>query len=421
MTTFVSFWNSILGGKKRNSLRFHRIAGSIIIFDEIQSIPIKYWQLISAFIHQLVTILGCKIILGSATNPKAISYPYEWNKYRGMICEINHNDEEAKLDRYVIHYSKDSKDLVNFSKEAEDFLKKYNEKSVMFVLNTKESARLLFDYLVEKLPEEPIYFLSSAVTHKDRQKIIEKLKEKENKRVLVCTQVIEAGIDVTFDVVFRDLAPLDSIIQVAGRCNRYNEKKGLVKVVELVKPETENAAYYKMIYDTTMIFETRKILEKYEKIEENEISKIIKEYYDSLTLKGEKKVTNLGVEELNNTEIERLSEVFRLIEEKENETLIILDSIQEYEKFLRKVDSSKGKGYLMEYRTKAISLTKKQKQKLKAKISDHKKLFIISTEEEGEILGYIKEEDDLYYKENGGLNIPLIYDTKKISEYIDTN
>ncbi len=417
VTTFVSFWNSLLGGKKRNVLRFHRIAGSIIIFDEIQSIPIKYWQLISTLIHQLTEVLGCKVILGSATNPKAISYPYVWNKYRGKLCEINFNEKKANLDRYTIYFSKKRQDLVEFGKEAVEFLAQNKEKSVMFVLNTKESARLLFDYLVEKFPKEPIYFLSSVVTHEDRKKIIEKLKEKRKKRILVCTQVIEAGIDVTFDIVYRDMAPLDSIIQVAGRCNRYNERKGVVKIVELVKPGTENAAYYKMIYDTTMIWETRKVLEKYDKIEENEIGKIINEYYDKLTLIGEKKATNLGVDELNNTEIENLTEIFRLIEEKENETLIILGSSNEYQTLLKRVDSSKGKAYLYDYRTKALSLTKKQKKMLKEKISDHYKLFIISSEEEGEILGYVKEPDDPFYSENGGLNIPLLYNSKRLSEY----
>ncbi|MHA1204182.1 MAG: CRISPR-associated helicase Cas3' [Candidatus Heimdallarchaeaceae archaeon] len=417
VTTFVSFWNSLLGGKKRNLLRFHRIASSIIIFDEIQTIPIKYWQLISTFIHQLTNILGCKVILGSATNPRALSVPYEWNEYQGKIFEIKYQSEKRKLDRYTIYYDGKRKDLVEFSLEASKFIEENPEKSIMFVMNTKESARLLFDFLKEEHKDEPIYFLSSVVTHEDRVRIIEKLKEKEEKRILVCTQVIEAGVDVTFDVVFRDLAPLDSIIQVAGRCNRYNEEKGIVKVVELVKPETKNTTYYRMIYDLVMIQETRKILEKNKKIEENQIHEIITDYYDKLTLKGEKKVTDVGVKEINNTEIENLSEKFKLIEEMENETIIIIDSKKEYWELIKKVDTAKGKKFLMDYRTKAIALTKKQKRLLKEKIDDKNKLFIISAEEEGEILGYLKEKDDKYYSKNGGFNIPLIYGTKKISEY----
>jgi len=82
----------------------------------------------------------------------------------------------------------------------------------MFVSNTKESARILFDFLKEIYSSKNLYFLSSAVNHRDRVKIISKISKRDERRLLVCTQVIEAGVDVAFDSVFRDFAPLDSII-----------------------------------------------------------------------------------------------------------------------------------------------------------------------------------------------------------------
>ncbi|MHA1401811.1 MAG: CRISPR-associated helicase Cas3' [Candidatus Heimdallarchaeaceae archaeon] len=417
VTTYVSFWNSLLGGKKRNSLRFHRIAGSVIILDEIQSIPMKYWQLISSLLNQLTSILGCKVIIGSATNPRAITYHYEWNKYRSKVYAIKHQLEQNNLNRYLIYYHDNRKDLVSFGREAFQFIINNPSKSIMFVLNTKESARLLFDYLLETIPDAPLFFLSSAVTHKDRIRILEQIKDSNIRRILVCTQVIEAGVDVTFDVVFRDLAPLDSIIQVAGRCNRYNTNKGEVHVVELVRPRTQNDTYYRLIYDLIMIQQTKILLKKYSPLSEARLQDAINDYYDLLTLEGEKKSTNLCVPEFNCTQIENLTEKFKLIEEMETETLIIIDDIAEYEELLQFADRSRGRSVLFKYREKAIALTQKQKELIKEKIRQEKRLFVVSIEEEGGIWGYLRTEDDVIYNKNGGLNIPFLFGSKKLSEY----
>ena len=191
---------------------------------KIQSLPIKYWAIISTMLHQLVEIFNCTVIVGSATNPKAISYPFKWNEYKAKVFEINHSSHNIKLDRYEIKADFDNTvNLRDFAKIALETINKYNTNSIMFVLNTKESSRLLFNYLYREYKNtDELYYLSSTVTHKDRSKIIDSLKDTKKRRILVCTQVIEAGIDVTFDIIYRDLAPLDSIIQVAGRCNRYN-------------------------------------------------------------------------------------------------------------------------------------------------------------------------------------------------------
>ncbi|MBN1329963.1 MAG: CRISPR-associated helicase Cas3' [Candidatus Heimdallarchaeota archaeon] len=417
VTTFVSFWNSLFGGTKRNTLRFHKLIGAIIILDEIQTLPIKYWQIISTMIHQLVTIFNCTIIIGSATNPDAISHTYSWNKYSSEIVKIDHSIHNLTLDRYDMISSLNERiNLRNFAKEALDFINKNENLSVMFVLNTKESARLLLNYLLDRYEMKgDIYFLSSAVTHKDRKDIIDSIKDENKHRILICTQVIEAGVDVTFDIVFRDLAPLDSLIQVAGRCNRYNTRKGKVIIKEIISHVAPFNPYSQMIYDDVMINQTRILLNKYQNLNEKNLQKIIEEYYSELTLKGEKKITDICVDELQVSLIENMIEKFNLIDEIETDTVIIIEKAEEYLDILSKRHQTYKKDLFFNYRTKSISITKKFATILQNLFSNKpNKFFPIVIDKYNSIWGYRMEENDQYYQKIGGLNIPCIINTEEL-------
>ncbi|MCG3257216.1 MAG: hypothetical protein KAU62_14055, partial [Candidatus Heimdallarchaeota archaeon] len=358
---------------------------------------------------------NCTVIIGSATNPKALTSNIGWNKYPTEIEEIKHQYEDSELNRYSINYFAERINLSKFALESVEFLRNNNTRSVMFVLNTKESARLLFDYIKDNFSCENVYFLSSAVTHKDRKKILSKIFERKEKRILICTQVIEAGVDITFDVVFRDLAPLDSIVQVAGRCNRYNEEKGEVNIVELTKPESENLVYCTMVYDPILIEQTRFILKKTKKIDEIRLSSVIEKYYEILTNEGNRKDTKRAVEEYNNLFFESLSEEFKLIDEQENDTLIICKNSAEMIKLISKADMMNRKDIFTEFRVKAISMSKRAIERIKEKVSSTSITIIIDSDY-ASIWAVSLEENNWLYQENGGLNIPELNDTTPLQK-----
>jgi CRISPR-associated endonuclease/helicase Cas3 len=127
------------------------------------------------------------------------------------------------------------------------------------------------------------YFLSRWVTPHDRRRIIAEIMQRElerEKRSLVSTQVIEAGVDLDFELVFRDLGPLDSIIQVAGRCNRHcNVDLGRVFIAELIE---DGKSFSSQVYDSVMIDHTRKLLQEVVEFDETFSAEIVARYYTAL-------------------------------------------------------------------------------------------------------------------------------------------
>jgi CRISPR-associated endonuclease/helicase Cas3 len=101
-----------------------------------------------------------------------------------------------------------------------------SHKSILIIMNTIKSSALLFDALKLKLAKETIFYLSAGIVPFQRRQRIKEISSRLARRkrtILVSTQVVEAGIDFDFDLVVRDLAPIDSIIQAAGRCNRNHQ------------------------------------------------------------------------------------------------------------------------------------------------------------------------------------------------------
>ncbi len=143
-------------------------------------------------------------------------------------------------------------------------------------MNTISAAKDLYKLLDEKLNCE-IGFLSTHIIPKQRLERIKDIKDKKY-RVVVSTQLVEAGVDIDFDVVYRDLSPLDSIIQSAGRCNRNNLKKGEIHIVKLKNENNKN--FCSSIYSNINLSITEEILMKFNTIEENEIFQLIKKYFD---------------------------------------------------------------------------------------------------------------------------------------------
>jgi len=156
---------------------------------------------------------------------------------------------------------------------------------VLITLNTRKCARTVFDYLKNHWPEEykdiPLFFLSSDVTPKDRLKKIDVIKNNQP-CVVASTQCIEAGVDIDMGVVIRDFAPWDSIVQIAGRCNREG-KRGEWLPVEIIDLVNEKGhRYSEMIYDEVSLQVTRKLLELFSVIKEEDVLPISDQYFKEL-------------------------------------------------------------------------------------------------------------------------------------------
>ncbi|HOV21334.1 MAG TPA: CRISPR-associated helicase Cas3' [bacterium] len=229
ITTFIQLLHTIIGFKNSFLKKYHNIAGSIILLDEVQNIPIEYWDLVEKVIKIVAEYFGCYFILLTATKPLILKEEY--------ATEIVKNPKTyfEKLNRVLIKADLEKKNIDDFIKW---FIENYNqENSYLIVANTIKSSKEIYEKIKTYKLKNPLFYLSTSIIPKHRAERIKKIKsllDKNNIPILVSTQVVEAGVDIDFDVVIRDIGPLDSIIQVAGRCNReYTKDKKELYVFSL--------------------------------------------------------------------------------------------------------------------------------------------------------------------------------------------
>jgi CRISPR-associated endonuclease/helicase Cas3 len=230
-TTFVQFFETLFTTENSRARKFHRMANSIILLDEIQSLPVTYWEPVEKALRVLTDRFNAKIILMTATQPEILT---------GEDVQEAVPDKEKyfqALDRVQYEFDLELNDLETLAAEIAE--EAGSDKNLMAVMNTRNSCKQLYRKLKRlKNAEREVIFLSTDILPKQREVRIAKIKriteETDNSVLVITTQLIEAGVDIDIDHVWRDFAPLDSIVQTAGRCNREDsEEKGHVKVVKL--------------------------------------------------------------------------------------------------------------------------------------------------------------------------------------------
>lgn len=278
VTTFVQLLNSFLSCQNSNLKKLHRLANAVIILDEVQNIPHKYWQLMQECLILLANEYNATILLVTATLPLIFEAT--------QIKELATNAPAwfQALNRIELHSAElDTKIEISYLSELVLNTHQQDEKkNILVILNTIKSSLELHESLSESIPQEKLMYLSSNVIPHQRLRRIQKIKDNPRRGlIIVSTQVVEAGVDIDVDIVFRDLAPLDSIIQACGRCNR-NDAKACARVIvfQLAK---ENRAYWKYIYDETLVYATKEILQaKGSPIPESDFWSLANEYYAAL-------------------------------------------------------------------------------------------------------------------------------------------
>ena len=237
ITTLVQFLNTLFSGKTSAIRRFHSLQDSIIVIDEVQTVPSKMLSLFSLAINFLSEICNATVVLCSATQPcmEQIEHPLhtpipDLIPYSRHLWDI--------FQRTDIQYIGE-KSLEGIGQFALEQLKT----SLLIICNKKSQAEQLFHLL--QGGNFDLFLLSAAMCVQHRRDTLDKLRTslnvKEQKVICVSTQVIEAGVDISFGCVIRLTAGMDSVVQAAGRCNRNGEAgPGVLAPVYLVGLQNEN-------------------------------------------------------------------------------------------------------------------------------------------------------------------------------------
>ena len=245
ITTLVQFLNTLFAGQTSSVRRFESLVNSIIIIDEVQSVPENMISLFNLTINFLKVVCNATVILSSATQPI-----FEKNKYALLISDKDMipSDEFAAIEKLFRRTMLEYDGNLDWDELSELAITCYREyKSTLVICNTKSEARKLYALLTEQVDD--VIHLSTSMCMNHRKRVIGDMQTRLNNGmefICISTQLIEAGVDVSFGSVIRIAAGMDSIVQAAGRCNRNGEKEGLAPV-HLVFLKGENLKFLKTI------------------------------------------------------------------------------------------------------------------------------------------------------------------------------
>lgn len=359
ITSFVQFFETLIGHRNKLLKKFNHFANAVVILDEVQTLRLDQMPLIGAVLFYLSKFLNTRIILMTATKPKIFELAQQ---------EILANEgvevltmELLKSNKKIFSLFSRTKivsllDIVFGDDLAAEFLNKsfleywQDSKSCLIVCNTVNRSIEIYNKILEYFEEQgltnPIHYLSTNIIPAHRSERIQNLKDEINDGkapVLISTQVVEAGVDLDLDMGFRDLGPIDSIIQVAGRINRnnnLNKKHSPLYIVDFGDA--------KKIYGLITESQARKALSiKYEFLED-EYYNLIDNYFDNISSRSSFSRFNKIFESMkllrydsDNLENDRPVSSFRIIEESNNTVAIFIEfdefSIQLRENYLKKI------------------------------------------------------------------------------------
>lgn len=223
ITTMVQFMETVMSSKSGMLRKFAAMADSVIIFDEIQTIPVKAIHCFNEVVTFLSKLLNSTIVLCSATQPTL-----EATQRKNLLLENNSKlidctDDFGDIKRVKVEVEgeKDYEYASSFILEKAQI-----NDNCLVIVNKKRSAFEIYNRLKSRYTEFEILHLSTSMCPMHRLQVVEQIKcnlKNHKKTICVSTQLIEAGVDISFSCVIRAMAGLDSIAQASGRCNRNGE------------------------------------------------------------------------------------------------------------------------------------------------------------------------------------------------------
>lgn len=214
ITTNVQFFESLFANKSSKCRKLHNIANSVIIFDEAQMLPNDYLKPCAAAMEELVRHYGSSIVLCTATQP-ALKQFFPADMQPLELC--------PRMEEQFWFFKRAG--MKNLGKISEEELldRLRTEDQALCILNTKKSVQKLY----REIEGEGVYHLSTCMYPQHRKERLGKIREQLNtgaKCIVIATSLVEAGVDLDFHTVYRQLAGVDSMIQAAGRCNREGKR-----------------------------------------------------------------------------------------------------------------------------------------------------------------------------------------------------
>ena len=327
VTTVVQFFESIYANKRGKLRKLHNMADSILIFDEVHLMPQKYLQPCLEAISYITRYLNSEAVFLTATMP---DFPKLISQYAMPESKVLNLVEDTSV------FEKFQKCRYRFLEDIElenILIKARNSPSSLIVVNSKKTARQIYEMCSGKK-----YHLSTYMTAIDRKRVIEQIREDlhqqekeypdlqqvlDEKRItVISTSLIEAGVDLDFYTVFRELSGLDSILQAGGRCNREGKRTMADVFVFEQKEECRRAA------NDERRNITKGLMREFEDITDLEC---IRAYYDRLFfMKREEMETKAMYHQcadISAIPFQRYAEEFELIE---TNTIAVVVPVDEY-------------------------------------------------------------------------------------------
>lgn len=235
-STMVQFLDTLFAAPRRNVRRLASLAGSVLLFDEVQALPLKHTYLFNLAVNTLAGLFGCVVILCTATQPAlgelkhplilpencdiVPSYRELFTRLKRVSCDVSR----------CLHGAVTVPELARFVSELSD-----EHRSTLVVMNTKAGAVGLYNELRGRLDSDVhLFCLNTRMCSAHRSDVIRQLEGLLGKGRVVCvsTQLIEAGVDLSFECAVRSMAGLVNAIQTGGRSNRHGDGLGALYIVD---------------------------------------------------------------------------------------------------------------------------------------------------------------------------------------------
>jgi CRISPR-associated endonuclease/helicase Cas3 len=239
VTTFVQLFESLFSNLPSRCRKVHRLARSVIVLDEVQTLPVEVLEPTVHALQQLIDDYGATVLLSTATQPALDRIALTNPPVQVVANPAQHFQTLRRVDYHVDLTPRDYNWLADAIAAREQ---------IMVVLNTRKDAIATLDALHDRCPElAGVFHLSTLLCPAHRREVLAEVRRRLADGApcrLVTTQVVEAGVDLDFPVVMRAVGPLDRIVQAAGRCNREGRlPRGEVIVFDLAQGSSPRGAY----------------------------------------------------------------------------------------------------------------------------------------------------------------------------------
>ena len=287
ITTFVRFFETLLSNVNAELLKLPNFSNCVFLLDEIQTLPPRLYGFFIAYLTRFCEMTGSYAIVSTATQPcfelptsngesSVTDFFIDYQKpYPLLSLEyFNH----TLFNRYHILINRSPISLEELGAELTK-----EQRSCLVILNTIDDTKDLYRRILEVGSEAELILLNTHFTPNDRKKKIASAKDylaKGQQVIVVSTQLVEAGVDIDFPVVYRDMTTVSSIVQSAGRCNRNGkmQQRGDVRLISLHKDGKERASLIYRNKDSELLRFTKQALTK-DEYTESELLSVQQEFF----------------------------------------------------------------------------------------------------------------------------------------------